>query len=77
MNIFLKNILQLISKLKKIKFILSFLIDGEVSFKGLHFKKGDFLTVSKLENIEIMVQKYSKLFEISSPIKPSYTIYSN
>ena len=64
-------------KIKEDKIHSFFLIDGEVSFEGLDFKKGDFFTVSKLENIEIMVQKPSKLFEISSPIKPSYSTYSN
>ncbi|MBA4739104.1 MAG: pirin family protein [Flavobacteriaceae bacterium] len=64
-------------KIKKDKIHSFFLIDGEVSFKGFDFKKGDFFTVSKLENIEIATQKSSKLFEISSPIKPSYRTYSN
>ena len=64
-------------KIKKDKIHSYFLIDGEVSFKGLDFKKGDFFTVSEFENIEIATQKSSKLFEISSPIKPSYRTYSN
>ena len=64
-------------KIKKDKIHSFFLIDGEVSIKGFDFKKGDFFTVSKLENIEIATQKSSKLFEISSPIKPSYRTYSN
>ena len=64
-------------KIKKDKIHSFFLIDGEVSFKGLDFKKGDFFTVSEFENIEIATQKSSKLFEISSPIKPSYRTYSN
>ena len=64
-------------KIKDDKIHSFFLIDGEVSFKGLDFKKGDFFTVSKVENIEIAAKKSSKLFEISSPIKPSYKTYSN
>ena len=54
-----------------------FTLDGEVSLKEFDFKKGDFFTVSKVENIMITAQKSSKLFEISSPIKPSYKTYSN
>jgi redox-sensitive bicupin YhaK (pirin superfamily) len=64
-------------KIKQDKIHSFFLINGEVSFKGLDFKKGDFFTVSEFENIEIATQKSSKLFEISSPIKPSYRTYSN
>ena len=54
-----------------------FALDGEVSLKEFDLKKGDFFTVSKVENIMITAQKSSKLFEISSPIKPSYKTYSN
>lgn len=54
-----------------------FTLDGEVSLKEFDFKKGDFFTVSKVENIMITAQKSSKLFEISSPIKPSYKTYYN
>ena len=64
-------------KIKDDKIHSFFLIDGEVSFKGLDFKKGDFFTVSEIENIEIATKKSSNLFEISSPIKPSYKTYSN
>jgi redox-sensitive bicupin YhaK (pirin superfamily) len=64
-------------KIKEDKIHSFFLINGEVSFKGLDFKKGDFFTVSEFENIEIATQQSSKLFEISSPIKPSYRTYSN
>ena len=51
--------------------------DFRASLKEFDFKKGDFFTVSKVENIMITAQKSSKLFEISSPIKPSYKTYSN
>ena len=54
-----------------------FLIDGEVSSKQFKFKKGDFFTISNIKKFNITVLKFSKLFEISSPIKPSYKTYFN
>ena len=54
-----------------------FAIEGEFSLKGFYFKKGDFFTISKIKNINIKAQKSSRLFEISSPIKPSYKTYPN
>ena len=54
-----------------------FLIDGEVSIKEFKFNKGDFFTISNIRNILVKTQKVSKLFEVSSPIKPSYKTYFN
>ena len=54
-----------------------FLHEGEVSLKEYNFKKGDFFTISDAKNILLNSQKVSKLFEISSPIKPSYKTYFN
>ena len=54
-----------------------FLYEGEVSIKEFDFKKGDFFTISDTKNILLKSQKASKLFEISSPIKPSYKTYFN
>ena len=54
-----------------------FLHEGAVSLKEFNFKKGDFFTISDTKNILLKSQKVSKLFEISSPIKPSYKTYIN
>ena len=54
-----------------------FLHEGAVSLKEFNFKKGDFFTISDTKNILLKSQKASKLFEISSPIKPSYKTYFN
>lgn len=52
-----------------------FLYDGEISFDGFNFKRGDFFTISDAKKILLKTQKVSKLFEISSPINPSYSTY--
>jgi len=54
-----------------------FLIHGEVSSNQYKFKKGDFFTISNIKKFNIAALKFSKLFEISSPIKPSYNTYFN
>ena len=54
-----------------------FLIEGEVSFKKFKFNKGDFFTISNVRNIDVVALKSAKLFEVSSPIKPSYKTYFN
>ena len=54
-----------------------FLTDGEVSLKKFKFNKGDFFTISNVRNIDVVALKSAKLFEVSSPIKPSYKTYFN
>ena len=54
-----------------------FLCEGEVSLNEFNFKKGDFFTISDTNNIILKSENSSKLFEISSPIKPSYKTYFN
>ena len=54
-----------------------FLCYGDIAIEDFNFKKGDFFTISNTKNIFLNTQKASKLFEISSPIKPSYKTYFN
>ena len=64
-------------KIERDKIHSFFLHEGAVSLKEFNFKKGDFFTISDTKNILLKSQKASKLFEISSPIKPSYKTYFN
>ena len=52
-----------------------FVVDGQVSIDGVNLSKGDFFTVKKIRNIKIETINDTKLFEISSPINPSYRTY--
>ena len=54
-----------------------FLVSGNITIDDKYFLKGDFFTISNLDYIEIDIIESSKLFEISSPIKPSYSTYIN
>ena len=54
-----------------------FLVSGNITIDDKFFLKGDFFTISNLDYIEIDIIESSKLFEISSPIKPSYSTYIN
>ena len=54
-----------------------FLINGEISVKDFIAKKGDFFTVSETKYLNLEILKKSRLFEISTPLYPSYKTYSN
>ena len=53
-----------------------FILDGEVTLNKETAKKGDFIIVSEMNNINITTNSKTKVFEIKSPLRPSYSTYS-
>ena len=64
-------------KIKKNKIHSFFLIDGHISLGNIEVYKGDFFTIKDLKSIHLDVKKTSRLFEVSSPVTPSYKTYFN
>ena len=71
-----------IPKDKSLKLVLDpeyiysyFLIKGEIEIDKDVISKGDFFKVSKESNLLISSKEKSNLFEIKSPIRPSYPTY--
>ena len=52
-----------------------FVLDGEGQFNNQKIKKGDFIIIKDEETLNIKCNSYIKLFEITSPKKPSYPTY--
>jgi hypothetical protein len=52
-----------------------FVLDGEGQFNNQEIKKGDFIVIQDEEMLNINCDSYIKLFEITSPKKPSYPTY--
>ncbi len=53
-----------------------FVLDGEIELESKKNLKGTFLTVSQTESFEINCNKKSRIFEVISPLNPSYKTYS-
>ena len=53
-----------------------FILDGEVTLNKETAEKGDFIIVSEVNNINITANSETKVFEIKSPLRPSYSTYS-
>ena len=53
-----------------------FILDGEVTLNKETAEKGDFIIVSEMNNINITANSKTKVFEIKSPLRPSYSTYS-
>lgn len=53
-----------------------FILDGEVTLNKETAEKGDFIIVSEVNNINITANSKTKVFEIKSPLRPSYSTYS-
>ena len=53
-----------------------FILDGEVTLNKETAEKGDFIIVSEVNNINITAKSKTKVFEIKSPLRPSYSTYS-
>jgi len=71
-----------IPKDKSLKLVLDpeyiysyFLIKGEIEIDKDIISKGDFFKISKENNLLLSSKEKSNLFEIKSPIRPSYTTY--
>ena len=52
-----------------------FVLDGEGQFNNQIIKKGDFIVIEDEEILKIKSDSHIKLFEITSPKKPSYPTY--
>ena len=52
-----------------------FILDGEGEFNNHIIKKGDFIVIEDEEILNIKSDSHLKLFEITSPKKPSYPTY--
>ncbi len=53
-----------------------FVLDGEIELESKKNLKGTFLTVSQTESFEINCNKKSRIFEVISPLDPSYKTYA-
>ena len=54
-----------------------FLLNGELIISGEKIKKGDFFIISNEKKIELESKTEVVLFEIKSPLKPTYNTYAN
>ncbi len=53
-----------------------FILKGKIQLKSVVLNKGTFFKIKNLDFLNFQVIKNSKIFEIISPIKPSYITYS-
>ena len=53
-----------------------FVLDGEIEIENKKNLKGTFLTISQTNSFEIFCNKKSSIFEVISPLYPSYRTYA-
>ena len=53
-----------------------FILDGDIQLEGKKNIKGTFLTISQTNSFEIHCDRKSSIFEVISPLYPSYRTYS-
>ena len=53
-----------------------FVLDGEIEIENIKNLKGTFLTISQTNSFEIFCNKKSSIFEVISPLYPSYKTYA-
>ena len=53
-----------------------FVLNGGIEIKSKNIFKGTFLTISQTDSFEIFCNKNSTIFEVISPLNPSYKTYS-
>ena len=53
-----------------------FIIDGEIILENKKLEKGTFFTVSSKNEVVFESSETTKIFEIISPLNPSYRTYS-
>ena len=53
-----------------------FVLGGEIELESKKNLKGTFLTISQTDSFEINCNKESRIFEVISPLQPSYKTYS-
>ena len=51
-------------------------MDGTMSFNGTEYSAGTFFTAELVNYFQIKVLEKAKVFEIISPINPSYSTYA-
>ena len=53
-----------------------FILDGEIEIENKNILKGTFINISQTDSFEIFCNKKSTIFEVISPLKPSYKTYA-
>ena len=53
-----------------------FVLDGEIELENKKNLKGTFLTISQTDSFRIISKKRSRIFEVISPLLPSYKTYA-
>ena len=53
-----------------------FVLDGEIEIENKKNLKGTFLTISETDSFEINCKRKSRIFEVISPLQPSYRTYA-
>ena len=53
-----------------------FILDGEIEIENKNISKGTFINISQTDSFEIFCNKKSTIFEVISPLKPSYKTYA-
>ena len=53
-----------------------FVLDGEIELENKKNLKGTFLTISQTDSFRIISNKRSRIFEVISPLLPSYKTYA-
>ena len=76
-DLYFENEISFQHKIEKNKIHSFFLVDGHIFLGNKEINKGDFFTVKDLKSIQLNVKEASRLFEVSSPIIPSYKTYFN
>jgi len=71
----LKNGIHFFNSSKK-KVHSIFVLDGRIEVENKKNSKGTFLTISQTDNFKIICNKKSTIFEVISPLKPSYRTYA-
>ena len=63
-------------ELKKDSVYSYFILEGEAKINNDLAKKGDFIIISECKELSLSVYSMTKIFEIKSPLRPSYKTYS-
>ena len=53
-----------------------FILEGTTNIEGHLVKKGDFVKVSDCKSLSVIAESNTKIFNIKSPLRPSYSTYS-
>ncbi len=53
-----------------------FIIEGGITYSGARYESGTFFIVDSIKEFELKVDSETEIFEIISPLKPSYKTYA-